>query len=344
VDELKAARFYEVKKPLRIEDVPVSDPRPEELLVKIRTSGICHSDLHAMDGVIPFGSTPITPGHEGAGVVEAVGANIQDFKVGDRVVLRFVMSCGACVPCVQGTDNLCKKLRFLGFDVNGTFAEYALIPSRHVIRLPDSISFEQGAIIGCAVVTPMHAMNIARVRPGSSIAIFGLGGVGIHAVQMSRIFGAAKIFAVDISDAKLSLAKFFGATYTINGSKEDPSAKIKQLTDETGVDFAFEFIGLPTTQTQAINSVKRGGSVMLVGIPRQPLNIDLKYLLTNEIQLRTSFDHTRTEVENVIALVEAGRLDLSKSVSHKLPLDKVNEGIDILRNNIGDPIRIIVTP
>jgi len=344
VDELKAARFYEVKKPLRIEDVPVRNVGPEELLVRIRASGICHSDLHAMDGVIPFGSIPITPGHEGAGVVEAVGTNIQDFKVGDRVILRFVMSCGACTRCFQGTDNLCKKLKFLGFNVNGTFAEYASVPSRHAIRLPDSISFEQGAIIGCAVVTPMHAMNMAGVRPGSSIAIFGLGGVGIHAVQMSKIFGAAEIFAVDVSDAKLLLAKSFGATHIINASKEDPVANIKQLTNEAGVDYAFEFIGLPITQTQAINSVKRGGAVTLVGIPRQPLNIDLKYLLTNEIQLRTSFDHTRAEVDNVISLVEAGRLDLSKSVSHKLPLDKVNEGIDILRNNIGDPIRIIVTP
>ena len=341
---MKAARFYEVKKPLRIEDVPVRNVGPEELLVRIRASGICHSDLHAMDGVIPFGSIPITPGHEGAGVVEAVGTNIQDFKVGDRVILRFVMSCGACTRCFQGTDNLCKKLKFLGFNVNGTFAEYASVPSRHAIRLPDSISFEQGAIIGCAVVTPMHAMNMAGVRPGSSIAIFGLGGVGIHAVQMSKIFGAAEIFAVDVSDAKLLLAKSFGATHIINASKEDPVANIKQLTNEAGVDYAFEFIGLPITQTQAINSVKRGGAVTLVGIPRQPLNIDLKYLLTNEIQLRTSFDHTRAEVDNVISLVEAGRLDLSKSVSHKLPLDKVNEGIDILRNNIGDPIRIIVTP
>jgi len=341
---LKAARFHEVKKPLRIEDVPFREPGPEELLVRIRASGICHSDLHAMDGVIPYGSTPITPGHEGAGVVEKIGANIQDLKVGDHVVLRFVMSCGACVPCVQGTDNLCKKLRFLGFEENGTFAEYATVPSRHAIQLPNSISFEQGAIIGCAVVTPMHAMNIARVRPGSSVAIFGLGGVGIHAIQMSKIFGAAEIFAVDISDAKLSLAKSFGATYTINGSKEEAIDKIKRFTDGTGVDFAFEFIGLPITQTQAINSVKRGGTVTLVGIPRQPLNIDLKYLLTNEIQLRTSFDHTRAEVDDVISLVETGRLDLSKSVSHKLPLEKVNEGIDILRNNTGDPIRIVVVP
>ncbi len=341
---MKAARFYEVKKPLRIEDVPISDPSPDGLLIKIRASGICHSDLHAMDGVIPFGSTPITPGHEGAGVVEAVGTNIQDFKVGDHVILRFVMSCGACARCFQGTDNLCKKLKFLGFDINGTFAEYASVSSRHAIRLPASISFEQGAIIGCAVVTPMHAMNIAGVRPGSSIAIFGLGGVGIHAVQMSKIFGAAEIFAVDVSDAKLLLAKSFGATHIINAVKEDPVANIKQLTNEAGVDYSFEFIGLPITQTQAISSVKRGGAVTLVGIPRQPLNIDLKYLLTNEIQLRTSFDHTRAEVDNVISLVEAGRLDLSKSVSHKLPLDKVNEGIDILRNNIGDPIRIIVTP
>ena len=341
---MRAARFHEVKKPLRIEDVPFREPGPEELLVRIRASGICHSDLHAMDGVIPYGRTPITPGHEGAGVVEKVGANIQDLKVGDRVVLRFVMSCGGCVPCVQGTDNLCKKLQFLGFEVDSTFAEYATVPSRHAIRLPDSISFEQGAIIGCAVVTPMHAMNIARVRPGSSVAIFGLGGVGIHAVQMSKIFGAAEIFAVDISDAKLSLARFFGATYTINGSKEKSIDKIKQLTDGAGVDIAFEFIGLPTTQTQAINSVKRGGTVTLVGIPRQPLNIDLKYLLTNEIQLRTSFDHTRAEVDDVISLVKTGRLDLSKSVSHKLALDKVNEGIDILRNNTGDPIRIVVMP
>jgi propanol-preferring alcohol dehydrogenase len=341
---LKAARYYEANKSLRIEDVPIKDPGQQELVVKVLASGICHSDLHAMNGVIPYGSIPITPGHEGAGIVEAVGANIQDLKVGDHVILRFVMSCGACAPCVQGTDNLCRKLKFLGFEVDGTFAEYVSVPSRHAIHLPDSIPFEQGAIIGCAVVTPIHAMNIARVRPGSSIAIFGLGGVGIHAVQMSKIFGAAEIFAVDISDSKLSLAKLFGANYAINGSKEDPIGEIKRLTDGVGVDFSFEFIGLPTTQLQAISSVKRGGTVTLVGIPTQSLNIDLKYLLTNEIQLRTSFDHTRAEVDDVIRLVESGKLDLSKSVTHRFPLSKVNEGIDVLRKNIGDPIRVVVTP
>jgi propanol-preferring alcohol dehydrogenase len=339
---LKAARFHE-KGPLRIEDVPTRKTGVDEIQVRIRASGICYSDLHAMDEVIPYSTVPITPGHEGAGVVEAVGANVHDFKVGDHVVLRYVMSCGACLPCFQGKDNLCKNLKFLGFDIDGTFSEYVSVPSRHAVKLPDPIPFEEGAIIGCAVVTPMHAMNIAEVKPGSSVAIFGLGGVGIHAVQMAKIFGATEIFAVDVLDPKLALAKTFGATHTINGSKEDAVARIQQLTDGGYVDFAFEFIGFPPTQTQAIKSVKRGGTAMIVGIPREPLNVDSKYLLTNQIQLRTSFDHTRPEIDAVIGLVQAKRLDLSRSITHRFTLDRVNEGIETLRKKVGDPVRVVMT-
>jgi len=339
---MKAALVYEVKKPLRVMDVATPAITPDELLIRIHASGICYSDLHALDGAIPYGKLPIVPGHEGAGVVEVVGANVRDFSIGDRVVLRFVMTCGACLPCFQGRDNLCTRVKFLGFDTDGTFSEYVAINSRHAIKLPKTITLEEGAILGCAVVTPLHAMNIANVTPGSTVAIFGLGGVGIHAVQMARIFGASDIFAIDVAETKLDLSKSLGATTIINSLKEDPVSRIKETTDGFGVDYAFEFVGLPTTQLQGIKSVRRGGTVVIVGIPRQSPDIDLGYLLANEIQLRTSFDHTRAEIDNVIRLMESGRLDLTKSISHKFSLDKVNEGIEVLTKKIGDPVRVIL--
>ena len=343
--ELKAFRFYEPKAPWKLEEVPTSRVGPRDVLVKIKASGICGTDLHYRHGRGRPGKVPIILGHEIAGVIEKCGSKVTNTNVSDRVCVHYIVSCGDCVHCSQGNDNRCRNRRSIGHHVDGGFAEYISIPERNAFRLPDEIPFDQGAITGCAVSTGFHALKVGEFQPGDTVAVFGLGGVGMHAVLWARALGASKVIGVDIMDFKLRLAKELGADFTINASEKDPAEEIKYLTDGLGVDVSLEVAGTKKTMEQAILSVCESGyaagRVVSVAMLLEPIMITGLRTL-REGAFRKSGDHTRDELRRVIELVKARRIDLSRCITHRLPFEELNHGVDLLDEKKEDILRVVV--
>lgn len=234
-------------------------------------------------------------------------------------------------------------MKAAGFEANGTFSEYIVVPARNVLPIPEGVSFEHGAITGCAVVTQFHAMRMGEVKPGDSVAIIGIGGVGIHAVLMARLFGADRIIAVDLADYKLKLAEELGADVTVNPKEEDAVEAAKRATGERGPDAVFDFVGSTPTVLQGIRMMDRGGRVV-VGLHGGTVELDMTELLYDEPRLRTSMDHTKWELRKVLELVAHGWIDLSRSITHRLPLRKVLRGFESLEEKIGNPVRAVLTP
>src|SRR5256714_1482829 len=243
---MKAVRLAAAGSPLGEQGIEVPAGGTNDLLIRVRAAGVCHSDAHYRAGVSPVARLPLTLGHEVAGVVEQTGEHVENFKPGDRVCVHYLVTCGSCAFCRQGNEQFCATAEMIGKHRDGGYAEFIVVPERSVFRLPDEIPFEQGAVLMCSSATSLHALNKARLRFGETVAIFGVGGLGISALQLARHFGAAEVFAVEINPHKLELAERFGAI-PVNASVGNPVAKIRELTDGRGVDVALELVGLPVT-------------------------------------------------------------------------------------------------
>ena len=257
---MKAAVFHGSDAGLKFEDVPVPEVGDGEVLIKVAACGVCHTDLHYLEhGVPTFKKPPMILGHEASGTVEKVGRGVGHLEEGQRVLIPAVLTCGKCMFCRTGRENICSDMCMLGNHINGAYAEFIAVPAKDVLNLPESIPLEEASVIADAVSTPYHAVkNRARVRPGDSVVIFGCGGVGINAVQLAAAAGGS-VIAVDISDKKLEWAKQFGAQRVINASKVDRVSKeIKKLTGG-GADIAMEIIGNPKTIVEAFECVRVGG-------------------------------------------------------------------------------------
>ena len=338
-----AARLHAPKK-LSLDDVPVPSVGPNDVLVKLQAAGVCHSDLHIVNGMLVLPKYPTIMGHEGAGIVAKIGERVTNVKLGDHVALYYMSVCGQCYYCMTGKENICDQLLNLGFELEGTWAEYVVMPAPSVIKMRDEIPFDQAALAGCAVVTPFHAMTVGEVRPGDTVAIYGVGGVGIHGVQLARYFGASRIIVVDINQKKLEAAKQVGATDLVNAKLEDPVEAIKQLTGGRGADSAFEFIGLRLTQEQIVRSVKKGGRAVMIGISGVKFEIDANDFLFKGAQLRATQNHTRDHLIRVLDLISTGRINIAGSVSQKYPLSEASKALEALDKQTDSPIRIVLYP
>jgi len=341
---MKAARMHKFGEPLHLDNVPVPNPRPDEVLVRVHASGICHSDLNYRDGVAAVSRLPMTLGHEISGVVDKKGARADVVNVGDRVVIHYVVSCGKCGFCRSNRETYCASYEMIGKDLDGGFAEYIRVPIANALKIPESLSLDQAAIMGCAVSTAFHALNRARAEPESSILIFGVGGLGAHAIQLAAtVFKARKIIAVDIAQSKLELAKEFGATSVVNPATENLVESVASVTDGVGTDVAIDFVGHSATIESAIACVSKGARVVIVGISSDKLQISpYSTVIGKEIEIVGVNDHLRSELEQLIEHVSSGTLDLSRSVTHKVSLDEVNHGMEILVKGIGNPLRVVV--
>src|SRR5438067_2610186 len=268
---MKAAVFHGPHQPLTIEEVDIDKPIGREVLVRVVASGVCHSDLHFVDGYYPF-PTPAILGHEAAGIVEEVGLQVGEFKPGDHVIACLSVFCGHCDYCLTGRTHLCatrpvrakdapSRLRWNGEHVNqfanlSAYAEKMLVHSNALVKVRDDMPLDRAALIGCGVTTGVGAaLNTAKVEPGSVVAVFGCGGVGLSAIQGARIAGARMIIAVDVHDHKLETAFDLGATHTINGAQKDAVAEIREMTN-CGVDYSFEAIGLKQAADQCLHSLR----------------------------------------------------------------------------------------
>jgi propanol-preferring alcohol dehydrogenase len=239
---MKAIRLVKPGSPLEAREIPIPPIGLRDVLIRVKAAGICHSDAHYRAGLSPVKSLPLTLGHEVAGLVEKTGANVKGFTAGDRVCVHYLVTCGKCPFCTAGTEQFCLTAQMIGKHRDGGYAEFIAVPARSVFRLPDEISFEQGAILMCSSATALHALNKARLRRGETVAIFGIGGLGISAVQLAKHFGAAEVFAVDINPKKLEFGERFGAI-SVNASAGNSVEQIQELTHGRGVDVALELVG-----------------------------------------------------------------------------------------------------
>ncbi|MCK4451426.1 MAG: zinc-binding dehydrogenase, partial [Anaerolineae bacterium] len=266
-------------------------------------------------------------------------------NVGDRVCLHYLVTCGDCRYCAMGCEQFCTSGSMIGKYQDGGYAEYIIVPSRNAIPLPGEIPFEQGAVMMCSSATSLHALYKAALKPGESVAVFGIGGLGISAVQLARALGALDVYAVDISADKLRLAERYGAI-PVNARTADPVAEIRRLTGGQGVNVALELIGLPQTVKQAVQSLGVFGRSVLVGIADQPFELNAYHdAILKEAQIIGCSDHLLQELPLLVELARRGALDLSKVVTRTVPLDAeaINASLDQLEA-FGPEVRTVITP
>ncbi|MCL5256871.1 MAG: zinc-binding dehydrogenase [Chloroflexi bacterium] len=338
---MKAVRLVAVGQPLQMQEIPLPVVGERDVLVRIKAAGICHSDAHYRAGKSTVRPLPMTLGHEIAGIVEQVGDEVTMVKVGDRVCLHYLLTCGDCYYCSTGHE----QFSMLGHYSNGGYAEYIAVPERNAVHLPDEIPFEQGAILMCSSATSFHALRKARLQGGETVAVFGVGGLGISAIQLAYALGALDVYAVDINPGKLRLAEKYGAV-PIDAASCDPVPKIRKLTENKGVDVALEVIGLPQTMKQAVQSLDIMGRAVLAGITDRPLEIDTYHeLLGNENEIIGTNDHLLQELPLLVELARRGKLDLSDAVTRTVPLDAgaINGVLDKLEH-FGGEVRTVIVP
>lgn len=340
---MKAAIFHGAHQPLTVEERPMPDPGPGEVLVKVAACGVCHTDLHFIDhGVPTFKKPPLVLGHEASGVASSIGAGVIRWKPGDRVLLPAVYGCGQCRMCRVGRENVCDNMVFFGSSVDGAYAEYVIAPAHSMISMPDEIPLVEGAIIADATTTPFHAVvNRGRVNPGDAVVVFGCGGIGLNCVQIAAAVGG-QVIAVDIADHKLEWARKLGAKAAVNpGGVERLDKELRKLTGG-GADVAFECIGNPATQEQAFNSVRTGGRLVVVGSADKPMSLNTGKLMFREIEIVGSLGCRAVDYPRVIDLARQGKIKVAELVTARFPLDRINDAFDTLRR--GEGIRSVIVP
>jgi S-(hydroxymethyl)glutathione dehydrogenase/alcohol dehydrogenase len=347
---MKAAVCHERNQPVRIEDVTLDPPRRDEVRVRMVATGVCHSDLSVVQGIIPM-KLPCVLGHEGAGVVEEVGEGVAHLAPGDKVVLAWVTPCGRCFHCLRSEPHLCEvgesinrtsrmpdgstRLRLGGVELNafsalGALAEEAVVPAGAAVKLPPDAPLDRCALLGCAVTTGVGAVfRTARVTPGSRVAVFGAGGVGLNVVQGAAIAGAERIVVVDPRPARLVAARSFGATDVVDASREDATARVRELTAGRGADYVFEAVGRKETIEQAVAATRRGGTCVVIGVgsPKETVALNVFGLPYFERRIVGSWygsANVHVDVPMLLGLYRAGKLKLDELVTRTYGLAEVD--------------------
>jgi S-(hydroxymethyl)glutathione dehydrogenase/alcohol dehydrogenase len=350
---MKAAIFHGPHQDLTIDEVELDKPMAREVVVRTAATGVCHSDLHFVDGFYPF-PAPAVLGHEAAGIVEDVGEHVTQFAQGDHVIACLSVFCGNCEYCLTGHPNLCRspevrrspsdppkiKLAKDGTPVNqfaniSSFAERMLLHENAIVKVRDDMPLDRAALIGCGVVTGVGAaLNTAKVEPGSTVAVFGAGGVGLAVIQGARIAGARQIIAVDMVESKLGLARELGATHSVDASTGDAVAKIREMTGG-GVDYAFEAIGLKVAAEQAFECIRSGGTATIIGMIPVGQKIELEgraFLGEKKIQGSSmGSNRFRVDMPRYIDFYLQGRLRLDEMITRRGRLEDVNEAFRAMK-------------
>tara|TARA_Y100001970_G_C14235795_1_gene861696 strand:+ start:1676 stop:2806 length:1131 start_codon:yes stop_codon:yes gene_type:complete len=363
--EIGLKKPYKVSVPLKIEEVEIEAPGPEEVLVKIQAAGICHSDLSVINGDRPR-PVPMALGHEGSGIIKEVGNKVKNFEVGDHVVFIFVPPCGSCLDCKEGKPALCasglvsntagtllsgnRKIKLNGDYINhhvgvSCFSEYAVVSKRSIVKIDKNISFEEAALFGCAIITGAGAVfNTAKIRPGSTVAVIGLGGTGMAALLGAKAAGASQIIGVDLVDEKLKLAKKLGADLVINPNTEEKINDIIAICNG-GVDYSFECVGSVNTMELGYKLIKRGGMLISSGLshPSKSFSIQHVDLVTGEKTIKGSFLGScipDRDIPSYIQMYKKGIFPINNIMSNFIKLESINESLDLLEE--GKTVRQII--
>jgi 2-desacetyl-2-hydroxyethyl bacteriochlorophyllide A dehydrogenase len=331
---MKAVRLMKPLCPLELHEIEMPTVGPCDVLVRVKAAGICHSDAHYRAGRSAVDPLPLTLGHEVAGAIERVGEEVSNVRAGDRVCVHYLATCGTCGYCQRGNEQFCVSGKMMGKFRDGGYAEFVVMPARSVFPLPEEIPFEQGAILMCSSATSLHALNRVRLRSGESVAVFGVGGLGLSAIQLAKVFGAGEIFAVDIKPKKLVRAEQFGAV-PVDAAVSEPVEQIMRLTKGRGVDVALELIGLPLTMRQAVRCLAIQGRAAMVGITEKTFEIaPYMEVLNKEAEIIGVSDHLAQELPQLLEWTRKGALDFSDIITRTLPLDAklINEALDELEH------------
>lgn len=343
---MRAQRFYADTKSVVLEDVPIPEPGAGEVLVKVAFCGICHSDLSLINGTFPAQRPVVTQGHEASGTIAALGAGVEGWAVGDRVVVSAGRPCGGCPNCRRGQAGACTRMQLMAINYDGAWAQYTVALAAGLTRVPDNVPLEQAAILADAVSTPFGAVvHTGEVGIGESVGVWGVGGVGTHIVQLARLVGAAPIIAVDINPAVRERALELGADHALDSADPAIKTRIKELTDGRKLDVAFDAVGLKSTFEQALDCVRVGGRLIGVGMSDQSPTLGPTSMFgLSQKTVRGHLGYDNADIETLARLVSLGRLDLSRSISRVISLEEIVEGIDMLDRAEGNPIRILVAP
>ncbi len=329
-DTMRAARYYGPGQPLRIDSLPVPAIGDHDALVRVRAAGVCHTELHFLSGLLNLGVSPLILGHEIAGQVEAVGAHVRNVKPGHRVLVYYYQGCGACPWCLRGQENLCDDIRAeLGFITDGGYAEYVRAASRCLIPIPDGLSFEEAATLGCSATTAVHAAkSIAGLRQGEWAVVYGVGGVGFALVQLCRLMGA-QVIAVGRSAAKLAKAGELGAEATVNASQANVVEEVLRLTHGRGADVVFELVGSAETMQNSVAMLAKRGRLVFIGYSQDPFTATTVLLVIKEAVVTASLGSTLAELREAIDLAAAGKIHAV--VDRTYPLEQANQALDDLK-------------
>ncbi|MCK4813121.1 MAG: zinc-binding dehydrogenase [Candidatus Marinimicrobia bacterium] len=340
---MRAAVFHHSYEPLTIENVATPVVGPHDVKIAIQTCSISHTDMQFIDqGLAPNMNPPIILGHELAGIIEEVGKDVKKFKSGERVIVPAIITCNQCLACKSWNETHCEDMKHIGIDCNGGFAEYIVVPAFHPYRLPYEYSFEEGSLIANLLVGAYHVVfDRINIRAGEKVVIFGCGGFGLSILQMAKLRGAL-VYMVDIFDWKLEQAKRFGADGILNSNKADICEEAVLETLGEKADIVIETIGAPRTLLQSMNSLKKGGRLVLCGYTDNALPFLIGRIIKNEISLIGAAGAPRRKIPEIIQLLEDDKISLDNMVTKRFDLDHINDGINTLR--MGQTIRTIIYP
>jgi L-iditol 2-dehydrogenase len=331
---------------LEIVNIPVPKPGPDELLVRVAACGICGSDVHGYDGSSGRRIPPIVMGHEAAGVVEGLGGAVNGFVKGDRVTFDSTMCCGECNNCRRGDVNLCDRRQVLGVSCgdyrrNGAFAEFVAVPARIAYRLPNSLSFHEAALLE-AVAVALHAVSLASIKAGSTALVVGAGTIGLLVQQALSVAGCSRVFVTDVDATRLKLSKSLGATEVVN-SGADLAQELSDLTGKASVDIVIEAVGIAQTVTTAINSARKGGTVILVGNISPEVTLPLQTVVTRQIRLQGSCA-SAGEYPRAIELMSSGKINVKPLISAVAPLDEGPQWFERLYAREPNLMKVVLQP
>jgi D-arabinose 1-dehydrogenase-like Zn-dependent alcohol dehydrogenase len=343
---MRAARFDQSTRELMLTDVAVPTLLPHEVLVRVQACGVCLSDIHLIDGSLPGNLAVVTPGHEPAGVVEKVGDAVPFWQPGQRVVMAAGRPCLACSSCAGGRTDACRAVQIMGFSFDGAWAEFVVVPYAALTLVPDSVPIEQAAILADAVSTPYAALlERAQVRPAEAVGIWGVGGLGIHAVKLARLLGAAPIVVLDPRESARDRGLRAGADVAIDPTTADAVAKVRAVTGGDGLDVALDVVGAVAVLQQAEQCLGSAGRLVMVGMSLEPTTLGPGALFSLQSQsLLGHLGYRKQHLDQLVRLVELGRLDVSDSGSDVLPLDDIADAVDRLATKRGDPVRLVIKP
>ena len=343
---MRAVRFHSSTGELTLEEVPIPEPGPMEVLVKVDACGICLSDVHLIDRSIPAVIPDVTPGHETSGTIARKGDLVEGWNEGDRVTVAGGRPCMQCANCTTGRLEECLAFQIMGFMYDGAWAEYVVAPFFAISRVPDNVPSEQAAIIADAVATPYAALSErAAVRPGEAVGLWGIGGLGTHAVQIARMLGAGLIVAIDPLESARKRALSVGADIAVDPTTEDVQSIVLRETGGRGLDAAFDLVGKNAVLVQAQWCLSRAGRLVMVGLSMDPLELGPGIVFgARSISLLGHLGYRKQHLDELLSLVSRGRLDLSGSISDVIGLDEVPDGVRRLSEKEGDPVRIVVRP